>query len=544
MVTAPGKLRFFPRQESAAHKPSGTYRIFCLGGSTTVGRPYGDDTSFCGWLRAMLPKADPTQTWEVINAGDLSYASYRIAVLMQELIRYEPDLFIVYSGHNEFLEHRTYGHLRGRPDSPLSPWGLLNRMRTYAFVKRSVDRIRSRPAAKVDGRDTLPEEVRTMLDDSVGPSAFVRDDAFQRRAIQHFRYNLDRIVASAQSCGAQVVLVTPASNLRHCSPFKSEHRAGLTEADLERWQACWDRASRAQQAGRMEEALIAAGDATAIDDRHAHLHYLRGQVLWDLGRQGEAKAAFIRGRDEDVCPLRALTPMPRTVADVARNRRVPLLDFASLAEQWSEQGVPGSAVFVDHVHPTIETHRRLALALLDTMTAQAIVRPSSAWGPAAIDTVKHEVEARIDQSDHSKALRTASQVFAWAGKYDEALSLAERAVQAAPENAESRHNHAMRLIDRSRQESAQGQVSEALRLAGRAAETTKHQDAAVLDWLATAYATAGQYERAVGTAEAALRLSAEAEFEELTDQIRTRLHRYRQAAADQANVLRQGTTAP
>ena len=39
-------------------QPSGTVRIFCMGGSTTYGHPYDDKTSFCGWLRAMLPGAD------------------------------------------------------------------------------------------------------------------------------------------------------------------------------------------------------------------------------------------------------------------------------------------------------------------------------------------------------------------------------------------------------------------------------------------------------------------------------------------------------
>ena len=44
----------------------------------------------------------------MINAGGISYASYRVAVVIKELARYEPDLFIIYTGHNEFLEERTY----------------------------------------------------------------------------------------------------------------------------------------------------------------------------------------------------------------------------------------------------------------------------------------------------------------------------------------------------------------------------------------------------------------------------------------------------
>ena len=85
-----------------------------MGGSTTYGRPYFDNVSFCGWLRAYLQAADPTRNWEVINAGGVSYASYRVAILMEELVEYDPDLFIVYSGHNEFLERRTYPQIIAR----------------------------------------------------------------------------------------------------------------------------------------------------------------------------------------------------------------------------------------------------------------------------------------------------------------------------------------------------------------------------------------------------------------------------------------------
>ena len=98
------KFRWFNPQRFPARKAEGTTRIFCVGGSTTYGRPYDDRTSFCGWLRLFLPAVDPSRRWEVINAGGISYASYRVARLMEELADYEPDLFIVYSGHNEFLE--------------------------------------------------------------------------------------------------------------------------------------------------------------------------------------------------------------------------------------------------------------------------------------------------------------------------------------------------------------------------------------------------------------------------------------------------------
>ncbi|MBW2388732.1 MAG: O-GlcNAc transferase, partial [Deltaproteobacteria bacterium] len=49
-LTASNKRRFFNAQHFGQQKAPGSRRVFCLGGSTTYGRPYGDATSFCGWL--------------------------------------------------------------------------------------------------------------------------------------------------------------------------------------------------------------------------------------------------------------------------------------------------------------------------------------------------------------------------------------------------------------------------------------------------------------------------------------------------------------
>ncbi|MGH7199309.1 MAG: hypothetical protein ACREJB_01810, partial [Planctomycetaceae bacterium] len=63
--------------------------------------------------------------------------------------------------------------------------------------------------------------------------------------------------------------------------------------------------------------MAAIDEALAIDDRHAHLHYLHGRVLLALDRTMEAEAAFLRAREEDVCPLRALSSMQDIVAETA-----------------------------------------------------------------------------------------------------------------------------------------------------------------------------------------------------------------------------------
>ena len=53
-------------------------------------------------------------------------------MLMEELAQYEPDLFVIYTGHNEFLEGRTYAGLKEIPAAVRGLGGLLSRTRTYA----------------------------------------------------------------------------------------------------------------------------------------------------------------------------------------------------------------------------------------------------------------------------------------------------------------------------------------------------------------------------------------------------------------------------
>jgi hypothetical protein len=69
--------------------------------------------------------------------------------------------------------------------------------------------------------------------------------------------------------------------------------------------------------------------------------------------------------------------------------------------------------------------------------------------------------------------------------------------------------------------------SEAIRLAERAADLTSRQDVIVLDTLAAAYASAGQFERAVTTAERAAALATAERNGDLAQHVRKRIELYR-----------------
>jgi tetratricopeptide (TPR) repeat protein len=453
MVRAPGKSRWFNEQSFAIPKPVGALRIFTLGGSTTYGHPYDDRVSYSGWLRELLPAADPSRTWEVINCGGISYASYREVVLMQELLDYEPDVFIVYAGPNEFLERRTYAGLEQQSAWLLRLGSLLSRTRLFTVMRsalRTDTATPPQPGPRDDrehdgrGRTTLPTEVRTALDDPAGLSLYRRDDALRDAVFEHYRYNLGRMAELAASVGARLVLVAPASQLRDCTPFKSEHSAGVTPDAARQVERLLERAGALLQdagsgAADPAAALGLADEVVAADPRYALAHYRRGEALHALRRFDEARAAFVRARDEDVCPLRPLTPMREIVLAVADAYDVPVLDFVEVVDDECEHltghRIPGREQFLDHVHLDVDGYRLLALSLLDVLAQDGIVRPQADWDLAAVD---RSVRARLDRQVQGLQLRNLAKTLGWAGKYEEAARLARQTLEVlGPGDSES-----------------------------------------------------------------------------------------------------------
>jgi hypothetical protein len=108
------RVHFYP-ESFAVQKPPREFRIFCIGDSTVQGNPWTTETSFTTWLEISLNAAAPSREWNVINCGGVSYASYRMVPILEEVLRYQPDLVLVHCSHNEFLEDRTYGDLKQTP---------------------------------------------------------------------------------------------------------------------------------------------------------------------------------------------------------------------------------------------------------------------------------------------------------------------------------------------------------------------------------------------------------------------------------------------
>jgi len=427
LKTAKNKLSLFNYQEFLKIKEANSYRIFCVGGSTTFGRPFMHKTSFCGWLDSFLKAAEPDRNWEVINAGGVSYASYRVANLMRELTSYQPNLFIVYTGQNEFLEERSYRGLADLPAWVIEADSLLNSTRVYSFMKRLYENWRPGSLQQARNRYEISGEVDDILTHTLGPTSYERNDDLRRQIITHYRLNLERIARLARAAGAETIFVKPVVNLKDMSPFKNEHRKGLTEQQVKEWNRLFEQGKMAQAAGKLSTALEIYQQALKIDDRYAELHFQAGRVLMDLGRYDEAESSFWRAVDEDVAPLRMLSVMPSILENIAERYDIQMIDFEQILKkayrQKFDHAVFGNEFFLDHVHTNIDGYRLLGLALFEELRRQQVVSPGITLDTDQVTAVVRTVNSSLSNRDHGDALYRLARVLDWAGKFEEATNL-------------------------------------------------------------------------------------------------------------------------
>ena len=354
------RMNFFRPASFAAEKQANQRRVFVLGGSTVQGRPYETETAFAEWTEIRLRAFDPSHEYEIINCGGVSYASYRIAIILEEVLTYSPDAIVLYTGHNEFLEERSYNTIDVQNNA------------IAHFAQRSylIRAIRRQIFAQSSERQSLSPELRTRLDLVDGMKRYVRDDQWRRGVVEHFRLTLDRMIRMCADAQVPLLLCVPTSDIVNTPPIKTQ-LANLGDESRKEFKLRMDLA-RHDDASR-EERIKACQACLEIDPHHAGAHFIAGSMHWVNERSAKARFHLTAARDHDVCPLRATTPIIRSILQLADDHDLQLIDCDRLFDQTDSRlrplpdGIPDPQRFSDHVHPTIAGHQEIAYAISDRL---------------------------------------------------------------------------------------------------------------------------------------------------------------------------------
>ena len=371
--TAAARKQYFQQASFSKTKTEDTFRIFCLGGSTVQGRPFAVETSFTSWLKLQLEVADPNRKFEVVNCGGISYASYRLLPILTEVMKYEPDLVVIYTGHNEFLEDRTYAHLRDPSRWQSISQQAVRNIRTIHLAREMWHKITGDSVSTQ--KVSLAAEVETILDHQAGLESYQRDRTWQANVIEHFKFNIHTMIEICDSNRVPLYLCNPASNIRDCLPFKSAATSGLDQATIQSIQQTKSDISNQLQSRSVKLIRESAHRLTQLDPHNAAMLYQAGLLLLDNGARVAARDVLLRAKDEDICPLRILTVMNEFLASVSDSQTLQVIDVQEYFTKQSPVQIPGDNLFLDHVHPTIRGHQLIAGYLFERMVAQAIIKP-------------------------------------------------------------------------------------------------------------------------------------------------------------------------
>jgi len=293
METRPEKTVSFKQQRFKMPKPPGVLRIFALGGSSVNYLDYEFSELEKELEHRFHASVDAV---EVINCGGLSYGSHRLVLIAAEILHYQPDIVLLYSGHNEFeelqqlhLSLKNYGKVQQYLGKSAF-YRLIREMRARKAIARLEESRQARDLAQ-----SIPDSSKTW------EMVFTQEEIDGR--MEAYRQNLTMIIAQCREAEVPLIIGTVPSNLiRPNLPGKE---------------------------GQLYEEVV---------------------QLYEAGDFDEAKR---RGAEilAQASPRHQSSPVENgIIRDLARIYGVPLADVETAVASAEPHGIPGETLFSDHCH--------------------------------------------------------------------------------------------------------------------------------------------------------------------------------------------------
>lgn len=355
-------------------KPAGTFRIFCLGGSTTAGYPYGYVGSFSSFLKQRLVYLFPDRSFEMVNLGLTATNSFTALDFVDEVLEFDPDLIIVYDGHNEFYgamglaSHESAGQARWISNLYIR----LVHFRTFLLL-------RDLYATLVGGSDSSDDGPgRTMMQRLAEGQTVPYRGQLYNKTLEAFEANLRELLERGKEQGVPVIVSSQVSNLRDLEPFVSGG-THLPPDAVVRFQRRYKRGLEHLIAGEADSAALVLAEASAIDSLSANARYFLGRALVVTGETSEAFHAFARARDLDELRFRQSGDFNIAAGRITNEAGQIFVDVEQLFRQESSDSVPGSDLLHEHLHPNARGYFIMGRAYAEAMREHGL--PEADWPP-------------------------------------------------------------------------------------------------------------------------------------------------------------------
>ena len=461
--------RTFNKQSFSFQKPKNGFRFFTLGGSSSYGYPRGAEVAFPAILSELLAETHPGLVIEGVNASGISYGMHRLNIVAEELVQYQPDLLIVYSGHNEFIEPEFFESLKNR--------GIAREGLEYALAQSRLYAIMRRAMSGLDNSQTLDSKR------ALGVGRQVRRDQTQvytpdekQKIVELYRQGLERLVDLAQSSDVRVLLSTIPANLQGWRPEASTGSGQNHHA----WVEAQASGRNLMKQGNYKAAVESLRRAIQIEPGHADTHFDLGVCYEKLGQWEKAKKSYQAACNHDASPVRRIDSINQVIRSVALEKNTLFVDVDKVFEQQSEHGLVGYQLIEDYVHPTLIGHEAIAWEMWEVIEKAGLLGKQS---EADKEIFQRIIAARKDLKLEKDMPWFYNQgvVLENQGQIDAALDNFRKVVEMAPNNETALLNIGKALTKHGKAEEAVPILRQVCDLAPNNPETHVSLGTALLD---------------------------------------------------------------
>lgn len=307
-------------------KPKNGFRIFVLGESSVAGFPYPPNVSFPRFIKRKLEIYYPEKFIEVINLGVSAINTNSIKDIAKGIIEYDPDLILIYTGHNEY-----YGAYGAASSNSLFLNNLIIGLREYRVYQLIENLFQSMLNLFSDDKNSG----KTLMASMVGKNLVEKNSKEFQNGIVFFSANMKEIFTLLKSHNIPVITSTLISNEMQ-KPLESSIRL-----------------SQAQK---------------LFDD---------GLEFFQKSEFTLSKNYFKKAKEYDALRFRAPQEINSSIRNFAEQKLTYLLDAEKYFRKLSKTEILGNEFFVDHLHLNIGSNKFLADLFIEKILELNILKLNS-----------------------------------------------------------------------------------------------------------------------------------------------------------------------
>lgn len=302
---------YFSSQNFSLPKNKNAKRIFVIGNTVVSGWPYTERQSIATKVKALLTKFNLLNNVEIIPISFAGFNSSNAVELINEIKTFDPDMIILFMGHNEFYTHDDLTPRLGEISFNLVD--MVDRLLIEIGLKKEIT------------FDKNIHDLETVFPELVPKRTIIKSDPEYISAVKNFRNNLSEIIKTCKTEKINLLLPVITDNLL-VPPLGIVQNTKEIQADI-----------------------IFSNARMAI--------YRDGDIE-------KAKALFLKTKELDAVKIR----MPEEIKSAYEQGDIHksfLVKIDSLFEINCVNNIPSSELFLDYIHPNYKGMNIIAAALTE-----------------------------------------------------------------------------------------------------------------------------------------------------------------------------------